>query len=210
MLCNADRRASDLVCSNLDHVCAPKCTLDTDCSPGRICETATGQCQVWGGTGAPCMGEGQSSCDYGTHFCGTNQCTPLPAPTCVNYTNFSNKGNLGTTGPILYGARLVSVTTDTAYCPMPVTRRVKIALSAYSSVPFPTTRDALNGFFLVKTDGAVLSGTNLMAFSDYTVSGTNRERAQLVVSLCYDPAATSASNGFYFTNGNFLCHQATF
>ncbi|HEX5750399.1 MAG TPA: hypothetical protein VFZ09_29490 [Archangium sp.] len=49
-----------------------------------------------------------------------------------------------------------------------------------------------------------------MAASDYTVSGENRERAQIVVSLCYSSTATSASTGFYFTQGNFLCHQATF
>jgi Cys-rich repeat protein len=209
-LCNMDRGTPDLVCSNLDHVCAPKCATDADCGTGRLCETATGQCKSSGSTGAPCTGEGQSTCDYGTHFCSSNLCTPLPAPACVNYTNFPNKGNLGTTAAILYGARLVSVTTDTAYCGTTSSRRAKIALSAYSSTPFPSTRGSLSGFFMVNTTGTVVDASMLVASGDYSVSGVNRERAEIVVSLCFNPATTSASTGFYFTQGNFLCYQATF
>ncbi|WP_211276545.1 hypothetical protein [Archangium gephyra] len=211
-LCNIDRGTSDLVCSNPDKVCTPKCTKDTDCASGLICETATGQCQRWGGTGAPCSGEGQSTCDYGTHFCSTGQCTPLPAPICDNYLNFTNKGDLGTTGPILYNARLVSAVTDTSYCGTTTTpKRVKIALSAYSSRPFPMTAGEVNGFFYVRVNGTVLSASTLMMSSgNYIVSGTNRERAELTVSLCHPSSATSVSTGFYFTQGNFLCHQANF
>ncbi|WPB81478.1 hypothetical protein KYC5002_20455 [Archangium violaceum] len=209
-LCNLDRDTPDLVCSNQDKVCAPRCTEDVDCAVGRICETSTGQCQVWGGTGAPCTGEGQSTCDYGTHFCGTNQCTPLPAPTCANYENFSNKGNLGTTGSVLYNPRLLSVATDTAYCGMTTSTRAKIALSAYRSWPFPASRDGLSGFFMVRPDGMVMDATTLVSARDYSVSGDNRERAEIVVNLCFDPATTSASTGFYFTDGNFLCYQVTF
>jgi hypothetical protein len=50
----------------------------------------------------------------------------------------------------------------------------------------------------------------LVASGDYTVSGESRERAEIVVSLCFDPATISVSTGFYFTQGNFLCYQATF
>ncbi|MFE8597860.1 hypothetical protein [Archangium violaceum] len=211
-LCNLDRDTPDLVCSNQDKVCAPRCTEDVDCAAGRICETSTGQCQAWGGTGAPCTGEGQSTCDYGTHFCGTNQCTPLSAPTCANYENFANKDYLGTTGPILYNARLVGVVTDSAYCGSTTPKRVKIALSAYNNRPFPTTRSGLGGFFFVRVDGTMVDATGLMlsASGNYTVSGDNQERAELIVNLCYPSTSTSVSTGFFFTNGNFLCYQATF
>jgi hypothetical protein len=233
-LCNSDG-ATDLVCSNLDKVCAPKCTSDAACGTGRTCDTATGQCKAGstGGTcspacgagqvcdtstrtcvnnGAACTGEGQSTCVYGSQFCSSSACTALPAPTCQNYTNLSNKSVLGTTGVITYSARVASAATDTAFCGTTDTKRVKIAVSAYSSTPFPATKDDLSGFFFVLVDGMPKSGTAAVSSSagNYTVSGTNRERAEIVVSFCRPPDSTTLSTGFYFTSGNFLCFQATY
>ncbi|MFP2926055.1 hypothetical protein ACLESO_12715 [Pyxidicoccus sp. 3LG] len=207
-LCNADRSTEDLVCSIPDAVCIPKCTTDLDCSQGQVCETATGHCEVPGGPGLACTGEGQSNCDYGL-YCASSVCTYPPTPTCPNYENFPHKGELGTTANILYDARTVSFATDTDACGTTNPTRLKIALSAYSYQPFPTTRSGLAGFFYVRTDGSRVDGTSLLfSGTDYTVSGANRERAELVVSLCVGAASDTISAGFYFTNGNFLCFQA--
>lgn len=208
-LCNADSGTSELVCSIPDALCTPKCTEDAACGAEHVCDTATGHCKVWGGTGAPCTGEGQSSCDYGTHYCTFNTCTGLPTPTCMNYTNFANKDLLGTTGPILYGARQVSVTTDTDICGTTTPTRFRMALSAYSSVPFPSTQEGVSGFFRVKTDGVPSNGTSYMLSGDYTRSAEDPKRAEFVVNLCAGPDATTLSTGFYFVNGNFLCAQIT-
>ncbi|RKG83046.1 hypothetical protein D7V88_24485 [Corallococcus terminator] len=211
MLCNADQGTSDRVCSIPDAVCIPKCTADGECGEGLRCDTSSGHCKVRGDTGAACTGEGQSSCDYGTHFCDSNVCMPLWQPQCLNYENFTGKDSLGTTGPILYDARRVSVSTDTTLCGVATPKLVKVAFSAYSSVPFPMTRGAVSGFFRVLVDGSLREGTqDVVRGTDYTVSGDNRERAELVVSLCAAPESTTLSTAYYFTNGNFLCFQANF
>jgi hypothetical protein len=234
VLCNSDGGA-DLVCSNLDKVCTEKCTSDAACGTGRTCDTATGQCKAGGGggktctpacgsgqvcdtntgtcvnNGAACTGEGQSTCVYGTQFCSSSKCAALPAPTCDNYTAFPNKSSLGTTGVITYSARVVSAATD-SFCAAATPKRVKIALSAYSSTAFPATKDELGGFFYVRVNGTTVDGATIVSSSagNYTVSGTNRERAEIVVSLCVDSASTTTSTGFYFTNGNFYCYQASY
>jgi hypothetical protein len=227
---------TDQVCSSLDKVCEPKCTADTDCAVGRTCDTATGQCNA-GNTGtcspacstgyvcdtststcvpenASCSGEGQSTCAYGQQYCSSGTCTALPAPTCDNYTNFSNKSALGTTGTIIYSARVVSAATDTNWCGTSgsTPKRVKIALSAYSSTPFPQTKDELGGFFYVRVNGTTLDGPGTVSASsgNYTVTGTNRENAEIIVNLCVDSASTTSSTGIYFTSGNFYCYQASY
>ncbi|WP_120630787.1 MULTISPECIES: hypothetical protein [Corallococcus] len=210
VLCNADEGTSDRVCSIPDAVCIPRCTADEACGEGQRCDTASGHCKVRGDTGAACTGEGQSNCDYGTHFCSSNVCTPLWQPQCLNYENFPNKDMLGTTGPILYAARRVSVSTDTVLCGTATPKLVKVAFSAYSSVPFPMTKGDLNGFFRVLVAGTVREGTQDVRGADYTVTGDNRERAELIVSLCTEATATTLSTAYYFTGGNFLCFQANF
>jgi hypothetical protein len=210
-LCNSEG-LTDQVCSTLDKVCTSKCTTDSACGTGRTCDTATGQCKAGGNTGDACTGEGQSTCSYGTQFCSSSKCAALPAPTCDNYTAFAEKSALGTTGTIIYSARVESATTDTSYCGSTNTKRVKIAVSAYSSTPFPQNKDDLNGFFYVLVDGSKLSGPASVSSStgNYTVSGTNRERAEIVYSLCRPPSSTTTSTGFYFTSGNFFCFQANY
>ncbi|RKH70177.1 hypothetical protein D7X96_12640 [Corallococcus interemptor] len=211
VLCNEGRSTFDLVCSIQDAVCTPKCTADTECAEGQRCDTASGHCKVRGDSGVPCTGEGQSNCDYGTHYCTTGICVPLVDPTCANYQNFPNKDQLGTTGPILYDARRVSVSTDPAACGSATPKRMDIALSAYSSRPFPMLKSELSGFFRVMVEGSTRDGlSHVFPGNSYTVSGDNRERAELVVSLCAVPESITISSAFYFTNGNFLCHQANF
>jgi hypothetical protein len=225
---------TDLVCSTLDKVCTSKCTSDSSCGTGRSCDVATGQCKVSGpktctpactgnqvcdtntGTcvnnGASCSGEGQSTCIYGTQFCSSSTCQAIPAPTCDNYTAFQGKSSLGTTGTIIYTATVQSAAIDTAFCGNTNTKRVKVAISAYSSTAFPTNKDDLNGFFYVRVNGTTIDGAPTVSSSsgNYTVSGTNRERAQIVSSLCVDPSSTTTSTGYYFTNGNFFCFQANY
>jgi len=210
-LCNSEG-TTDLVCSTLDKVCTPKCTTDASCGTGRTCDTATGQCKAGSNTGDTCSGEGQSTCTYGTQFCSSNKCAALPAPSCQNYTNFASKSELGTTGVIIYSARVASAATDTTYCGTSNPKRVKIAVSAYSNTPFPQTKDELNGFFYVVVDGSKLSGPASVSTSagNYTVSGTNRERAEIVYSICRPADSTTTSTGFYFTSGNFFCFQADY
>ncbi|MBE4750802.1 hypothetical protein G4177_21770 [Corallococcus sp. ZKHCc1 1396] len=211
VLCNEGLSTFERVCSVADAVCTPKCTADEACGVGQRCDTATGHCQAWGGTGAPCSGEGQSNCDYGTHFCSSNVCTPLWEPSCANYTNFPNKELLGTTGPILHGARQVSTSTDVAVCGAATPKRVDVALSAYSSWGFPASRSALSGFFGVRVDGAARNGLDfIFPGNNYTVLGADQKRVEIIVSFCAQPASTTISGGFYFTTGNFLCFQANF
>ncbi len=234
-LCNSGG-STDLVCSNLDKVCEAKCTTDAACGTGRTCDTATGQCKagatcspacgtgqtcdpttntcVNNNPGGTCSGDGQSTCKYGTEFCSTSTCTAIPAPSCQNYTNFSNKSSLGTTGTIIYSARVVSAASDT-YCSNSnpsLPKRVKIALSAYSSTPFPATKAELNGFFYVVVDGTASDATQSVSTStgNYTVSGAHQENAEIVYSLCRAADSTTTSTGFYFVNGNFFCFQANY
>ena len=210
-LCNIERDTADLVCTSVDRVCAPRCTSDVACGTGKSCDTATGQCKVkeTDTTGSPCVGEGQSTCNYGT-YCQAGVCSALPAPVCDNYQNFTNRNALGTTGPILFGARVRSATTDTGYCPEPTPTHVKLVLSAYSSVPFPPYQDGLRNLFRVLVSGSAVDATRLVTStsSDYVVSGTNRERADITVNLCASSASVTLSTAFYFTSGNFLCFQA--
>ncbi len=213
-LCNTDRETADLVCSNLDKVCVPRCESDPDCGAGRTCNTGTGQCEESGtNPGDSCTGEGQGTCTYGQQYCNSNTCTALPAPTCTNYDNFPNKSVLGTTGTIIYSARVVGAAIDNNFCGSGATpKRLRVAVSAYSSTPFPQTKDDLNGFFYVRVNGTTTDGAAAVSSSqgNYTVSGTNRERAEIIVSLCVASDSTTTSTGFYFTSGNFYCYQANY
>jgi hypothetical protein len=213
-LCNFYRTPKDLVCSVGYNVCTPRCTADTDCGTNNVCDTASGSCQPKGpedSTGKACTGEGLSTCDYGKHTCDAGRCTLLPAPTCDNYTRFPEKDRLGTTGRILYNARVVGAVNDTDYCPDSAPKRVKITFSAYANVPFPPTRDGLSGLFFVRVDGTVVDAYPLIrSGSDYVVMGANRERAEITLSLCVPSSSTTLSTAFYFIQGNFLCHTANY
>jgi hypothetical protein len=211
VLCNGgpDSETTDLVCSNLDNVCVPKCGSDADCGEGRECDEGTGQCEEGDTTGDTCSGEGRSTCAYG-QICTNSACAAPPTPSCENYTNFPQKGDLGTTGPILYKAEVAGAATDTAFCGTTNTKRVRIRLSAYSNTPFPQTSAELNGLFYVLVNGNRSNAVVSSSQGNYTVTGTNRDQAQIIVNLCREPTSTTTSTGFYFTGGNFLCFQANY
>ncbi|RJS19336.1 hypothetical protein DRW03_23615 [Corallococcus sp. H22C18031201] len=205
-LCNKD---GSQVCSNLDKVCANKCTADADCGSGRTCDTASGQCKAGSTAGDTCSGEGQATCTYGS-FCSSSKCAAVPAPTCDNFQNFSNKSDLGTTGPIIFKAATTSATTDTSFCSASAPKRVKITISAYSNTPFPQTAAELNGLFYVLVNGSKQAPSISSSSGNYTVTGANRERADIVANLCVSATSTTTSLGYYFTGGNFFCFQSAY
>jgi Cys-rich repeat protein len=208
-LCNGGDAAGTLVCSDLDKQCVNKCTTDTDCGSGRTCDTGTGQCKAGGTTGGTCSGEGQTTCSYGS-ACYSGTCSAPPTPACENYQNFSNKSELGTTGPIIFKVATASSTTDTTFCGTTSPKRVKITISAYSGTPFPATAAELNGFFYVLVNGNKVAPSISSSSGNYTVTGTNRERADIVANLCVSSTSTTTSLGYYFTGGNFYCFQSTY
>ncbi|MFY0524024.1 hypothetical protein ACN28I_12925 [Archangium gephyra] len=212
-LCQRDERVSDasgLTCSN--GVCTspggttPACTTDANCASGQVCSNGT--CTA---ASATCSGEGKSTCAYG-QFCSSNTCAAVPAPTCENYENFTQRNELGTTGPIIFKAVTTSAALD-SFCGTGSTpKRVRVTVSAYSSTPFPATKDELNGLFYVRVAGVKVDGSDIISSSagNYTVTGTNRERADFVMSFCVAEASDTLSIGAYFTNGNFFCYQANY
>ncbi|MCY1031442.1 hypothetical protein OV207_08240 [Corallococcus sp. BB11-1] len=210
-LCNSQNGTTGQVCGTVSKRCEEPgsntgCTKDTDCATGETCNTSTGVCSP---APATCNGEGKATCAYGS-ACYSGTCSPPPAPTCVNYEKFSNKAALGTTGPIIFKVGTGAVTTDTTFCGSSTTKRVKINISAYSSTPFPATAAELNGFFYVLVDGQPTSVSISSSSGNYTVTGTNRDRADIVANLCVLPASNTASLGYYFTGGNFFCFQSNY
>ncbi|WNG56488.1 hypothetical protein F0U59_18305 [Archangium gephyra] len=215
-LCQRDERISDasgLKCS-ADKVCTggttSGCTKDSDCGTGQVCNTTAGTCSAASTT---CSGEGKATCAYG-QYCNSNTCAAVTAPTCENYQNFPGKTTeLGNTGPIIFKAVTTTATRDTAWCTSPSTpKRVKVTVSAYGNTPFPQTKDELNGLFYVQVAGTKVDGSDTISSSsgNYTVTGTNRERADFVMNFCVADASTTLSLGFYFTGGNFFCYQANY
>lgn len=206
-LCNQMSGAqSDMLCSDTHKVCVPKCSADTDCATDQTCDTASGVCKPKSTTGNSCTGEGQSTCSYG-EFCGSGTCAVVPAPTCENYDNFTSRDQLGTTGAIIFKATTQGSSLD-GFCASATPRHVKVAVSAYSSAEFPATKNELNGLFYVKVNGSTVSGPSIL--TNYTVTGDNRESADFVLNFCVSESSTTLSLGFYFTNGNFFCHQASY
>jgi hypothetical protein len=213
-LCNPEG-GTTMVCSTTEKRCVERCSSDANCNADQTCNLTSGQCEPKGGNpGDTCSGEGQSTCTYGTQFCSANKCTALPTPACQNYTNFQGKNDLGTTGVIIYDAEVVSAATDANWCGAgsATPKRVRIALSAYSNTQFPQEKSGLNGMFYVRVNGSTQSATSLISESagNYNVSGANRERAEIIVSLCVGADSTTTSTGFYFMNGNFYCYQAEY
>ena len=217
-LCQRDTRVegATLTCLSGYSVCsdqsAPaKCTSNAQCSAGQTCNASTGACETAPAEGAACSGEGLTTCAYG-QYCSSSKCSALPAPTCDNYQAFPKKGDLGTTGSIIFKASVVSTATDTTFCRGTNNQRVKINVSAYSSTPFPQTKDELNGLFYVQVAGTTLDGSDTISSSsgNYTVTGTNRDRADFIMNFCVAPSSTTLSLGVYFTGGNFFCYQANY
>ncbi|RKH69160.1 hypothetical protein [Corallococcus llansteffanensis] len=208
-LCNEDDSTS-LVCGTVSKRCeepgtSTGCTKDADCTTGNTCDTASGQCKPAATT---CSGEGKATCAYGS-ACYNNACSAPPAPTCENYNNFSNKAALGTTGPIIFKAATTSAAVD-SFCDASAPKRVKITISAYSSTPFPATAAELNGFLYVLVNGTTRTPVVSSSAGNYVVTGTNRERADIVANICVAADSKTTSLGYYFTGGNFFCFQSSY
>ncbi|RKH64630.1 hypothetical protein D7X96_25365 [Corallococcus interemptor] len=211
-LCNTDDSTS-LVCGTVSKRCEEPgstpagCTKDADCAAGNTCNTSTGVCSP---AAATCTGEGKSTCAYG-NACYSNKCDAPPAPTCENYQNFGNKAALGTTGPIIFKVETIGAAIDTGYCQDPsAPKRARVTLSAYSSTPFPQTAKELNGFLYVRVNGTTLTPSVSSSSGNYTVSGANRERADIIISTCVAESSNTTSLGYYFTGGNFYCYQSNY
>ncbi|RKH88558.1 hypothetical protein D7Y21_14180 [Corallococcus sp. AB045] len=209
-LCN-DGDSTDLVCGTVSKRCEEPgstpaaCTKDADCGSGNTCNTATGVCSPAATT---CTGEGQAACAYGS-ACYSGTCSAPPTPTCDNYTAFPKKSSLGTTGPIIFKVATTSAEPNSAFCASAgaSTKRVKITISAYSDTAWPATSAELNGFFYVLVAGNEQAPSISTSAGNYTVSG---KRADIVANLCVLPSSTTTSLGYYFTGGNFACHQANY
>lgn len=209
-LCNSQNGTTGQVCGTVSKRCEEPgtntgCTKNSDCATGETCNTSTGQCE--GGT-TTCSGEGRATCSYGS-ACYSSTCQAPPAPTCENYNNFGNKSALGTTGPIIFKAATTSAAID-SFCDASAPKRVKITISAYSSTPFPQTAAELNGFLYVLVNGTTRTPVVSTSSGNYVVSGTNRERADIVANICVASSSNTTSLGYYFTGGNFFCFQSTY
>ncbi|WP_254614639.1 hypothetical protein [Myxococcus sp. CA056] len=213
VLCNGgtDSESTDLVCSDLDTVCVPKCDSNDDCGTGRVCDTASGQCEEDDTTGGTCTGTGQSTCQYG-QFCSSGTCTEVPAPTCANFTPAQGGKQpvwtISDTGPIIYDITQTFFDQDNNWCATGRTAkaRVRAYQPANSTATFPTQKSDLPGFFYVKVDGATVDGETLILPSQYTTSNGGKN-AEFTVNFCTTPTSTTLSIGLYFTNGNEICAQ---
>ncbi|WP_257458120.1 hypothetical protein [Archangium lipolyticum] len=207
-LCNTGRETADLECSDAYKVCVPTgtasgCTTNADCSSGQVCES--GVCKT-PTTGSSCQGEAQSSCTYG-QYCASSTCTAVPAPTCPNFANNTAVKNFSPatgTGNIIYNVQKLIFGTQ---CGSDTTAQiVKARVSFYTKTgTLPTSKEGLNGFFYVKTDGGELPGVPLS--NEYQRSADGKS-ASLSVNLCTDKNFDQIVLGFYFTGGNGYC--ATF
>lgn len=217
VLCNGGTgsTSTDLVCSDLDNVCVPKCDSNDDCSSGRVCDTASGQCEEDDTTGGTCTGTGQSSCLYG-QFCSSGTCTEVPAPTCANFTPPNGKQpvwTISSTGPIIYDITKVSWGADPvspAFCAAGLST-VKARVRAYqpssiSTATFPTQKADLPGLFYVRVNGSTVDGDSLIRSSEYSTSNGGKN-AEFTMNFCVDSTATTLSLGLYFTDGNEICAQ---
>jgi len=214
VLCNGGTgsESTDLVCSNLDNVCVTRCSSDADCSGNRTCDTGTGQCEE-GDTepepGASCSGEGRSTCGYGL-ICTSSTCSEPPAPTCQNYTQYPNKANVGTTGPIIYSMKTINATAGTAaWCPGG--KRLRLGVSAYTdpTSTFPPTPGELGGFYYVTTTGTRTNASISNGANDYVVSA-NGTKADIIVNLCVEADSSTTLVGFHFSDGNFFCFRSNY
>ncbi|NOK09467.1 hypothetical protein [Corallococcus exercitus] len=206
-LCNSGD-STTLVCGTVSKRCEEPgsntgCTKDADCAAGNTCNTTTGVCSPAATT---CSGEGQSTCAYGSYCSGTT-CAQVPAPTCPNLQGkpAASFDPATGTGNIIY-----SVTKEifgTACGTDTTAQTVKARVSFYSkNADLPSTKEGLNGFFYVRTNGGEQNGVPLS--NGYQRSADARS-ASLSVNLCTSVNDSQIVLGFYFTNGNGFCATLT-
>ncbi|WP_338865135.1 hypothetical protein [Myxococcus stipitatus] len=210
-LCNTGSETADFVCSDLDNVCVPKCTANSDCGTDRVCDTASGQCKEDDSAGSTCSGTAQSTCQYG-QFCGNGTCTEVPKPTCANFDPAQGGKQpiwtISSTGPIIYDVTPTFFDTDTSWCTSGRTAkaRVRAYQPAGGSLTFPSQKGDLQGLFYVKVRGEEESGVGLITGYSTSNGGKN---AEFTVNFCTTPTSTTLSIGLYFTNGNEICARLT-
>lgn len=190
-LCNKDRETADLVCLPTERVCAPE-----------------GSGGGGGGGEESCTGEGQSSCDYGS-FCDSSACVAVAfPPTCENFSGSNTADwNVSTdNGPVIYSLEQTSFATNTSDCVSDAPVGLGVKINAYRpDTDWPSSKNALPNFLYVRVNGSEVSvTTSLLRDSGYTHSGKN---AEFKFTVCLPSTATTASLGFYFTNGNEVCQQ---
>ncbi|RKH48046.1 hypothetical protein [Corallococcus sicarius] len=206
-LCNEDDSTS-LVCGTVSKRCETPgtttgCTTDTECGTGNTCDTATGQCKPAATT---CSGDGKSTCAYGS-ACYSGTCSAPPAPTCSNLQGKPAASFDPATGT---GYVIYNVTKEifgTACGTDTTSQTVKARVSFYSkNADLPTSKEGLNGFFYVRTNGSELNGVPLS--NGYQRSADARS-ASLSVNLCTAAGDSQIVLGFYFTGGNGYCATLT-
>ncbi|RKH48600.1 hypothetical protein D7Y23_19740 [Corallococcus sp. AB050B] len=207
-LCNTDDSTS-LVCGTVSKRCEEPgstpagCKTNADCDSGETCDTASGTCKP---NATTCSGEGQSTCAYGS-YCSSNTCAQVPAPTCPNLQGkpAASFDPATGTGNIIYSVTKeifgTACGTDTS------AQTVKARVSFYSkNADLPPTKEGLNGFFYVRTNGGEQNGVPLS--NGYQRSADARS-ASLSVNLCTNANDSQIVLGFYFTNGNGFCATLT-
>ena len=196
------------VCSTLDKVCTAKCTANTDCSAGRTCDVATGQC-TGGGTGATCTGTARSTCSYG-QFCSSSKCeaAPVAPTTCQNFS--SNRPNWSATssnGPVIYEAKTLRYEANSSLCQSG--DAYILSIRAYrTDADWPATRANLSGFFYVNTGGTQTDVVNqglLLPNTGYNRNSANLKDAEFQTYLCPGSNVASIQAAYYFTGGNPIC-----
>jgi len=217
VLCNGgpDAETSDLVCSDLDNVCVTKCGSDDDCGEGRVCDTASGQCEEGEDpTPTTCSGTGKSTCAYGD-FCSGTTCTdaPLAPTTCQNFPANDRPAwdPASSNGPVIYEVSRVAYQTGSSYCAASAPDAFIVRVRAYrTDADWPATRSGLSGFFYVTTQTNELDvvGSGLLVpNTGYNRSTTNPREAEFQVYLCRPANSQQIQVGFYFTNGNPVCQD---
>ncbi|WP_426730467.1 hypothetical protein [Myxococcus faecalis] len=212
-LCNggSDGTSSNLVCSNLDNVCVPACDSNDDCGSGRVCDTASGQCEEDDTGPTTCSGEGQSTCLYGD-YCSSSTCTAVPAPTCANFDPAQGGKQpvwtISSSGPIIFSITKQSWAPDTNSMPWcGAADTVKVQVKAYqpanSNNRFPDQRSGLQNLLYVKVNGTEENGVNLIRPSEYATS-QNGKVATFTMNFC-PGAINTLSIGLYFRDGNEIC-----
>ncbi|RYZ17772.1 MAG: hypothetical protein EOO70_00955 [Myxococcaceae bacterium] len=208
-LCNSQNGTTGQVCGTVSKRCEEPgtntgCDSNSDCAAGETCNTSTGVCTP--PTTTSCSGTGQTTCAYGS-FCGGTTCEAVPAPTCSNLQGKPAASFDPATGT---GYVIYNVTKEifgTACGSDTTSQTVKARVSFYSkNADLPSSKEGLNGFFYVRTNGSELNGVPLS--NGYTRSADSRS-ASLSVNLCTAAGDSQIVLGFYFTGGNGYCATLT-
>ncbi len=215
-LCNggSDATSTDQVCSDLDNVCVTKCSSDSDCSTGRVCDTASGQCEEEETGPTSCTGTGKSVCSYGEH-CVSSACAaaPLAPTTCQNFpaNDRPSWSAASSNGPVIYEVAGINYQVNSSFCAASAPDAFIVRVRAYrTDADWPATRSGLSGFFYVTTQTTefdVVGSGLLVPNTGYNRNTSNPRDAEFQVYLCRPTGSQQIQVGFYFTGGNPVCQD---